>query len=222
MDYTLVRQDRKSIAIRVGDDGRVEVRAPLYCPAQEIERFVIANADWIARHQQEMRLRSEQAQQLPASLRVLGEDFPVSASPDSYVHLYLAQKRACLPQNIPVDQVRAAAVECYRQLAKTMLPDRVRSLAGRFGLTYGRVTVKNMVSRWGSCSSQGNLNFSLYLMMASPAAIDSVIIHELMHRIQLNHSPEFRRLERENIPDLDACRRELDELALSLRREGWV
>ena len=83
-------------------------------------------------------------------------------------------------------------------------------------------SVKNMVSRWGSCSSQGNLNFSLYLMMASPAAIDSVIIHELMHRIQLNHSPEFRRLERENIPDLDACKRELDELALYLRREGWV
>ncbi len=221
MDYTLVRQDRKSIAIHIGDDGRVEVRAPLYCPAQEIERFVIANADWIAQRQQEMRLRNERAQQLPASLRVLGEDYPTSPSPDSYVHLYLAQKRALLPQNIPADQLRAAVAECYRKLAKALLPGRVQALAQRFGLTYGRVGVNSAHGRWGSCSSQGNLNFSLYLMMASPAAIDSVIIHELMHRIQLNHSPEFRRLERENIPDLDACRRELDELALYLRREGW-
>ena len=222
MNYTIVRQKRKNVAIHVGKDGRVEVRAPLNCPAQEIARIVDANAEWIAQHQQEMRLRSERALQLPESLRVLGEDFPTSPSPDSYVHLYLAQKRAYLPQNIPAAQVRSAVVECYRQLAKSRLPDRVRTLAARFGLTYGRVTVKNMVSRWGSCSSQGNLNFSLYLMMASPAAIDSVIIHELMHLIQPNHSPEFRRLERENTPDCDACRRELAELALYLRREGWV
>ncbi|MGN1250268.1 MAG: M48 family metallopeptidase [Candidatus Spyradocola sp.] len=222
MEYTIVRQQRKSVAIHVGEDGRVEVRAPLHCPAQEIARFVDANADWIAQRQQDMRLRGERAQHLPESLRVLGEDFPVGPSPDSYVHLYPAKKRALLPQNIPADQVRAAIVECYRKLAKSRLPDRVRTLAARFGLTYGRVTVKNMTGRWGSCSSQGNLNFSLYLMMASPAAIDSVIIHELMHRVQLNHSPEFRRLERENTPDLDACRRELDDLARSLRDEGWV
>lgn len=221
MDYTLVRQDRKSIAIRVGDDGQVEVRAPLRCPRQEISRFVDANAGWIARRQAELRDRLERAQRPPASLRVLGEDYPVHPSPDGRARLDLAQKRAVLPQNIPADQLRAAAAECYRKLAKALLPGRVQALAERFGLTYGRVGVNSAHGRWGSCSSQGNLNFSLYLMMASPAAIDSVIIHELMHRIQLNHSPAFRRLERENIPDLDACRRELDELALSLRREGW-
>ena len=222
MNYTLVRQNRKSIAIRVGDDGQVEVRAPLYCPRQDIERFVGAKAGWIAQRQAELRDRRERAQQPPASLRVLGEDFPVHPSPDSRARLDLAQKRAVLPQDLPAAQLRAAAVECYRQLAKAMLPGRVQTLARRFGLTYGRVGVNGAHGRWGSCSSQGNLNFSLYLMMASPAAIDSVIIHELMHRIQLNHSPEFRRLERENTPDYDACRKELDALALYLRREGWV
>ena len=71
MDYTLVRQDRKSITIRVGDDGQVEVRAPLRCPRQDISRFVDANAGWIARRQAELRDRRERAQRPPASLREL-------------------------------------------------------------------------------------------------------------------------------------------------------
>ena len=58
-------------------------------------------------------------------------------------------------------------------------------------------------------------------MLASPAAVDSVIIHELMHLVELNHSPAFRRLERENTPGLDACKRELEALAARLTSEGW-
>lgn len=222
MDYTVVRQSRKSISIRVLDDGRVEVRAPLRCPEQDISRFVQAQSDWIARRRQELSQCRERAQRPPEFVRVQGESYPVSPSPDGRVRIDLREKRAYLPQSATAEQQRAAIAGCYRTLAQNVLPDRVQQIAQRLGLTYGRVRINSAHGRWGSCSSQGNLNFSLYLMMASPKAVDAVVIHELLHRVQLNHSPEFRRLERQHTPDYEACRRELDELALWMRREGWV
>ena len=58
-------------------------------------------------------------------------------------------------------------------------------------MTYGRITIRNQRSRWGSCSSQGNLNFNCLLMLSPPEVIDYVVAHELCHRKEMNHSPKF-------------------------------
>ena len=75
--------------------------------------------------------------------------------------------------------------------AKAYLPGRVRFFANQMDLTYGRITVRCQRSRWGSCSSAGNLNFNCLLMLAPKEVIDYVIIHELCHRREMNHSPAF-------------------------------
>ena len=59
------------------------------------------------------------------------------------------------------------------------------------GVTYGRITVRNQRTRWGSCSSKGNLNFNCLLMLAPPGILDYVVVHELCHRKEMNHSPKF-------------------------------
>jgi len=58
-------------------------------------------------------------------------------------------------------------------------------------VTYGRITVRNQKTRWGSCSSKGNLNFNCLLMLTPPEVIDSVVVHELCHLREMNHSPKF-------------------------------
>lgn len=93
-----------------------------------------------------------------------------------------------------LENVRALSMDEIRVLADQTLKvilERVRHYAKIMGVTYGRITIRNQCSRWGSCSSKGNLNFNCLLMLAPPEVIDSVVVHELCHRKELNHSDRF-------------------------------
>ena len=75
--------------------------------------------------------------------------------------------------------------------AKQDLPQRVKYFAPLVGTTYSRITIRSQRSRWGSCSGKGNLNFNCLLMLCPEEVRDYVVIHELCHRIEGNHSPRF-------------------------------
>lgn len=75
--------------------------------------------------------------------------------------------------------------------AVKVIPERVKYYADKIGVTYGRITIRNQKTRWGSCSSKGNLNFNCLLMLTPPEVIDSVVVHELCHRKEMNHSKRF-------------------------------
>ncbi len=75
--------------------------------------------------------------------------------------------------------------------ALRVIPERVAHYAPLIGVTYGRITVRNQRTKWGSCSAKGNLNFNCLLMLAPPEVLDSVVVHELCHRKVMNHSEPF-------------------------------
>jgi predicted metal-dependent hydrolase len=105
------------------------------------------------------------------------------------VHLQKAQERAAaqeLEEKLSEAELRALA-----QQAATVIPERVRFYAQKIGVTYGRITIRSQKTRWGSCSAKGNLNFNCMLMLAPPEVVDSVVVHELCHRKEMNHSPRF-------------------------------
>ena len=78
-----------------------------------------------------------------------------------------------------------------RQQAKLVFPSRAAFYAPKVGVNYGSITVRCQKTRWGSCSAQGNLNFNLLLMLAPPEVLDYVVVHELCHRKEMNHSSRF-------------------------------
>ena len=82
-------------------------------------------------------------------------------------------------------------VKALAKHARTYIPARVRFYAPRVGVTFGRIAIRSQRTRWGSCSSQGNLNFNCLLMLTPPQVIDSVVVHELCHRKEMNHSERF-------------------------------
>lgn len=102
-----------------------------------------------------------------------------------------------LPAGFPLERPAAQAwanrvvVELLRRRALAVLPQRLDDAARRFGLRYRRLTVKNVCSRWGSCSADGNINLSLWLMLLPTRFVDYVVVHELAHLVERNHGPRF-------------------------------
>jgi predicted metal-dependent hydrolase len=85
-------------------------------------------------------------------------------------------------------------IKWYRTQAERYINERLPELSRQCGTSYNRVTIRGQKTRWGSCSRKGNLSFNWKLMIAPPEVIDYVIIHELLHRIEMNHSKRFRKL----------------------------
>lgn len=84
------------------------------------------------------------------------------------------------------DEIRALADQ-----AMQIIPERVRFYAQLMGVSYGRITIRNQRTKWGSCTSTGNLNFNCLLMLTPSEVIDSIVVHELCHRKEMNHSSRF-------------------------------
>lgn len=99
----------------------------------------------------------------------------------------------------------------YRQAAKEYIPKRAAHFAALLGVTYENITIRDQKTRWGSCSSKGTLSFNWRLMLAPPAVLDYVVIHELCHRKEMNHSPRFWRLVEQIMPDYKTKRQWLKE-----------
>ena len=91
------------------------------------------------------------------------------------------------------------------------IPQRVERFAPMVGVSYGRITIRNQRSRWGSCSEKGNLNFNCLLMLMPEEIRDYVVVHELCHRLEMNHSPAFWGHVERVIPDYKNCRKWLRE-----------
>ena len=107
-------------------------------------------------------------------------------------HLAKLQKRKKELEELPsftMDEIRDLADK-----ALIIIPEKVKKYAPIVGVDYGRITIRNQRSRWGSCSGKGNLNFNCLLMLTPPQAIDSVVVHELCHMLEMNHSERFYRL----------------------------
>ncbi len=95
--------------------------------------------------------------------------------------------------------------------AVEILPDRVQYYAEQIGVDYGRITIRNQKTRWGSCSGKGNLNFNCLLMLAPAEIQDYVVVHELCHRREMNHSPKFWAEVAKVMPDYQERRKWLKE-----------
>lgn len=111
-------------------------------------------------------------------------------------------------EQIPIsEEVRREGIE----RAKRIFPERTAYFAKRMGVDYGRITIREQKTRWGSCSSKGNLNFNWKLVLLDPELLDYVVVHELAHRREMNHSVVFWKVVEAELLDYRERRRRLKE-----------
>ncbi len=109
------------------------------------------------------------------------------ASKLPWIEKHLERQRA-IPQ---LPMLTEAERKALAEEAKAVIAQRVAHFAPLVGVAVGRITIRSQRSRWGSCSGKGNLNFNCLLMLSPPEVLDYVVVHELCHRKEMNHSPQF-------------------------------
>ena len=161
----VVRCKRKSYGIVIDEDGKVTVRIPLRGSMVVARKLVLDKQGWI--------LKKIQLQKHRKKIRDAQEVQSASK--------YTPQQRAGLEKR-------------YRQAAKEYIPKRADYYASKLGVTYERIRIAEQKTRWGSCSGKGTLSFNWKLMLAPPKVLDYVILHEVCHLREMNHSPLFWKL----------------------------
>lgn len=175
MKVTVIRSNRKTVAIQVNSDLSVTVRAPRSASEKDIEEILKKKEAWISKHIEKIKETKERFEAEPT-------------------------------EKLTREKVIALAEEALK-----VIPERVEYFAKVIGVTYGKITVRNQKTRWGSCSSKENLNFNCLLMLAPPEVLDYVVVHELCHRKQMNHSKAFWLEVEKVLPDYKEVRKWLKE-----------
>lgn len=222
-DYTIKYSKRKTMGLYITKNAEIEVRVPNGIPQKVVADFVAQHQHWIDTHHgavaQQVAERENFALRFGAKLLFLGHEFPLEpvekpAFGFDGQHFYAYAQMSA-------EELRTSLVGVYRTLAKKVLGDMVKDLAKHMGLEPKAVKINGARTRWGSCSSAGNLNFSWYLVMAEEATIRYVVVHELAHLIEMNHSPNFWRIVEQVLPNYKSERERLKLLQKKLSVQCW-
>jgi len=222
MNYTLIRSRRKTAVIYLRGDT-LEVRAPLHMPKWYIDKFVASREEWIidklAWAREQARRRDSFTLGYGDMIFYRGKQYPIVAK--CVNRAVFADQRFYIPPDLAPEQIKAACIKIYRMLAKRDLTEKTACFAKRMMVMPAAVKVNNAKARWGSCSSKKSLNFSWRLVMAEDDIIDYVVVHELAHITEMNHSSRFWVIVKGVLPDYQERRVKLKELQHRLSGEDW-
>ncbi len=203
----------RRISLRVsGLDGKVSLTVPRYSSLREAQDFLREKEGWIRRHLDE---RPE------IELAGVGAQIPVEGEAREVIE-YGGKRVLLHPGALLVPKGAARAPSRVRAFLKTMARDRLADASERFAepmrLDYKRLTIRDTRSRWGSCTSEGNLMYSWRLIMAPPEVLDYVAAHEVSHLAFMDHSPQFWATVERMMPDYKIHRNWLRENGAALHR----
>lgn len=219
------KRRRKTIAIVLDPAKGVLVSAPMRTSHEEIRTIVHHRAGWIVRKTTEATARprrtelgsGESVQFMGRQIRLLVEDAAVARVTLAFdgetlritapTHLSGEERR---------DAISSAVVSWYREQAAEVVTARVNVWATRMGVQPSRMLIRDQRQRWGSCAPDGTLRLNWRVVMAEPALIDYVVVHELLHLRIRNHAREFWDAMAHILPDFKQRRRSLRELSREL------
>lgn len=215
-DYEIIRSKRKTLSLQITRDARLVVRAPMRISKAQIAAFAESHAAWIEKHmraaERNVSAKREFSFADGEQVYFLGDAHSIRT--DAYIKdvQIIGGELLLSPQIAPQDRERAATRYLTRQ-AKLLLPKRAAAFAPRLGVSPQAVTITSAKTRWGSCSGKDRISFSFRLMMLPAEQIDYVVVHELAHILEHNHSDRFYAQIARILPDYKERQKRLKELA---------
>ncbi|HEX3028809.1 MAG TPA: SprT family zinc-dependent metalloprotease [Clostridia bacterium] len=225
-EYKVVRRKRKTVVISISHKDGVVITAPNWVTLKEIRELIDRKSRWIM--EKLNLLEKEAANNRPKVfetgevLTYLGENYLIRIAPKKgKVQLNGSLIEICFIKGVdPVqdkDKIRDKIEVWYKERAKEVFKERIEKFSAELGVKPQKLFVKEQKTRWGSCSSKGNINLNWRLIMAPLGIIDYVIVHELAHLRHMNHSKEFWATVESVLPDYGARRKWLKQNNLNLK-----
>jgi predicted metal-dependent hydrolase len=219
--YTVRRSDRaRRMRLRVHPDGRVEVVLPQRAPARGVEDFVRQSAAWIHRARARLAAKAPAVPAIvPHETWFQGRRVPVVHLPGTGADflIHWSGERFEITGDGSAERTAELLEVWFRQAARAILRERVTALNKPTGYAWSRIRIADQTTRWGSCSTRGTLSFNWRLLMAPPEVLDYVVIHELAHLKEMNHSPRFWALVEAQCPDYKRQARWLKDHGAALK-----
>lgn len=223
IEYTVTRSPRRKKTIGITLDGTagVLVAAPLRTSSEQIREIILKRAGWIVQKATLGTICPRRKEFVSGeSLLYLGHEAPLAVEHANIRRVAIAFDQFGFAITAPAHldgekrrrAIEAALVNWYKSCAARHLVEQVERWSKAAGLVPSRVLVRNQRRRWGSCSSDGSLRFNWRIIMAPPALIDYLIVHELVHLRILNHSKLFWAEVARLMPDYKARRSLLKEI----------
>jgi len=217
LKYQLIRSKRrrKTLSLRIKEDGEIILYVPHRTPEDEIERFFEKHRSWICRKmaEKEGSVRRPEKSFLPdEKFFYLGEAYPLEIHDgmDERRPLTLSFGKFILRKD-RIEEARNLFISWYKKEAKEKLSERINYYSNRLQLTPQGIKITSAQSRWGSCSRDNRLCFSWRIIMTPLGVLDYVLIHELAHIKEKNHSKRFWDYLGSILPDYKEHRRWLRE-----------
>ena len=208
-EYKIIRSRRRSIALVIGDDGGLIVRAPRLMPKPAIDAFVASKADWIVSRQRQVAIERTKCPLIKVEtggkISYLGEELTIIKGAGARIKVNGAE--LYVPENCSEDTLR----NWLKKQARTVIMERVGIYAEIMRVTPGAISLSSAKTRWGSCSSRNDLRFSWRLVMCPVPIIDYVVVHELSHITHKDHSAAFWARVGSVFPNYKAARKWLKE-----------
>lgn len=200
----IIRSNRKTLSLTVDNQGQLIVRAPHQLSINHIKKFVKQKSNWILKKQNYItdiiKAQHENAEYKDGKIIFyLGRKYHLRLN-GKIKQLKFEEKYIEFPYKY-LDNAEAYMVKWYKIKAKEIISLRIEKYALSLNLKYNKIGITSAKKRWGSCNTNGNINFSYRLIMAPIDVIDYVIIHELMHLIEPNHSENFWKQVESIMPD---------------------
>lgn len=199
-------RNSKNIRMRIDNSGIVKVTLPYFTPYIIAKNFVNHNIDWIEKKLALFKLQKNTYYYLGKNIRLIN----IFDSEVKRFNYYFFDNELTIRGNIKNKTSDELFFDWLRQRALEYIPKRVEDFSSEYEFNYNTVKIKKLTSRWGSCSSKKNLSFNLKLMYFNYEVIDYVIVHELCHLKEMNHSKKFWNLVEEIIPNYKDYRKELN------------
>ena len=226
LTYTLYRSSRKTISLQCKETGELVVRAPLFCSVKEVEAVLASHRDWIRTKLADIAKAREESDRpethffdgalLPfgnGSLRIRIEDDPDAKRYTVTLHEQDGKPELLLRgAELPAATCKILVSRWGRRYAGEVLRNRLNHWAAVLRVSYNAMSIKETKTRWGSCSALGNINLHWKLLMIPESLSDYVLVHELCHRFELNHSAAFWARVESVLPDYRERRNELRKI----------
>jgi len=208
LEYTLIQSSRRDVLLQALPEAGIRVYAPKYMGLREVDALVREKAGELTRMRRDVEAKLEadrRAHPVTDGSPILIEGrrcaLRLHEGPRRTGKLVGDEYHLTLPDPGSDAGVRAAIKSTLSAMALRRIRERLDYYIPRIGRAPGRVAIRDQKSRWGSCSAKGNVNFNWKLIMAPPPALDYVVIHELCHLYEFNHSPRFWALVEGQQPD---------------------